>query len=191
LARLSVGKRRFRRFLKARQRIFSTASGAVDPPLLIRPVRRLLTGRIRFPLSLGLRASARRKRGFSTTFTTFLGENSMLVKLLVGSVFGLGLLFPALATVKNTTAQEPADCCMANLACCKANLPCCQAGAKSCCTQGEKCSGMACCAKDAKCCGDACSCPICPLCEACCGQSGSSQSGQECAIDCECCCTGS
>ncbi len=49
----------------------------------------------------------------------------MLLRLLAGSMLGLGLLLPA-----GTAEQKPLDCCSAKLACCQANLPCCQGSRK-------------------------------------------------------------
>jgi len=67
----------------------------------------------------------------------------MLIRLLAGSILGLGLLFPGAPA-----QQKPVDCCAAGLACCQANLPCCQGAAKAaCCLKGQKCcsEGKACC----------------------------------------------
>src|SRR5271156_2148873 len=67
----------------------------------------------------------------------------MLLKLLAGSILGLGFLVPT-----GTTEQKPLDCCSAKLACCQANLPCCQGAAKAdCCQKRQNCcsEGKGCC----------------------------------------------
>src|SRR5579862_4518837 len=72
----------------------------------------------------------------------FLERVSMLIKLLAGSILGLGLLFTGSAP-----KEKAVDCCAANLACCQANLPCCQGAKAACCQTGQKCcsEGKACC----------------------------------------------
>ena len=111
----------------------------------------------------------------------------MLIKLLVGSIFGLGLLLPL------GILQKSPDTSAAGLG--QANSACCQAGEESCscplcpdcpeCCSGGVCgAGCASCSSEQSCCSGS----GCDLCQDCCCDAGCCQSGQACSAGCVCAC---